>query len=139
MPIKVIKHRTSSIGNATRRSATTGSCHPYRIVPLKGRNMKKPSKKPKKLVRAKHKAAIGRPFPYEKVAELWAQEKTIPEIAKIIGRVGKGDDPYHGLRVVLTRMHKGRKDTEGNVIKLPHRVSRKTLRLATKAGKRAAS
>jgi hypothetical protein len=30
---------------------------------------------------------------------MWAQEKTIPEIAKAVGRVGKGDDPYHSLRV----------------------------------------
>jgi hypothetical protein len=30
---------------------------------------------------------------------MWAREKTIPEIAKAIGRVDKGDDPYHALRV----------------------------------------
>jgi hypothetical protein len=69
---------------------------------------------------------------------MWVQEKTIPEIAKAIGRVGKGDDPYHALRVTLTKMHRGFKDAKGNIVKLPHRVSKKTLKLATKAGKRAA-
>jgi hypothetical protein len=70
---------------------------------------------------------------------MWAQERTIPEIAKAIGRVGKGDDPYHALRVVLTRMHKGYKDKCGNIVTLPHRVSPKTLKLATKAGRKASA
>jgi hypothetical protein len=100
--------------------------------------MKKASKTPKKSARtAKHKPAKRRAFPYQKVATLWAQEKTIPEIAKAVGRVGKGDDPYHSLRVGLTKMHKGYKNAEGNIVKLPHRVTRDTLRLATKAGRRA--
>jgi hypothetical protein len=56
--------------------------------------MTKASKTPKKTARpAKRKRAISRPFPYAKVAEMWAQEKTIPEIATAIDRVGKGDDP----------------------------------------------
>ena len=94
----------------------------------------------KKAVRpAKHKKmAKRRPVPYEQIAKLWALKKTIPEIAKAIGRVGKGDDPYHSLRVVLTKMHKGYKNAEGKVVKLRHRVSPKTLKLATKAGRRAA-
>jgi hypothetical protein len=100
--------------------------------------MKKLSKKVKKSARPKkRKRATSRPFPYAKVAEMWAQEKTIPEIAKAIHRVGKGDDPYHALRVSLTKMHKGYQNAEGGTVKLPHRVSRKTLKLATKAGKRA--
>jgi hypothetical protein len=70
---------------------------------------------------------------------MWAQEKTIPEIAKAIGRVGKGDDPYHSLRVALSKMHKGYQDTQGNVVKLPYRVSRKTVKLAMKAGKKASA
>jgi hypothetical protein len=62
--------------------------------------MTKTSKKLKKSARpAKRKRATSRPFPYAKVAEMWAQEKTIPEIATAIDRVGKGDDPYHALRV----------------------------------------
>jgi hypothetical protein len=102
--------------------------------------MTKTSKKLKKTSRsAKRKRATSRPFPYGKVAKLWAQEKTIPEIAKAIGRVGKGDDPYHSLRVTLTKMHKGYKTREGTVVKLPHRISRKALSAATKAGKRASA
>ena len=40
------------------------------------------------------------------------QGKTIAEIAKAIDRVGDGKDPYHALRVALTHMHKGYRDTE---------------------------
>jgi hypothetical protein len=101
--------------------------------------LSKTSTKPKKSVRfAKRKRATSRPFPYEQVANMWAEKKTIPEIANAIGRLGKGDDPYHSLRVALTRMHKGYKDKSGNIVTLPHRVSRKTLKLATKAGRKAA-
>ena len=70
---------------------------------------------------------------------MWAQEKTIPEIAKAIRRVGKADDKFHALRIFLTKMHKGYKNPEGEVVKLPHRVSQKTLKLATKAGKKASA
>jgi hypothetical protein len=102
--------------------------------------MPKISKKLKKSARpANRKRATSRAFPYEQVAKLWAQEKTIPEIAKAIGRVGKGDDPYHSLRVALTKMQRGYKNAEGKVVKLPHRVSQKTLKLATKAGKKASA
>jgi hypothetical protein len=97
----------------------------------------KASKTPKKSARpAKRMRVTSRPFPYAKVAKLWAQEKTIPQIAEKINRVGKGDDPYHSLRVALTRMHKGYEDNSGKIVKLPHRISRKALSAATKAGKR---
>jgi hypothetical protein len=99
--------------------------------------MTKTSKKLKKAARpAKRKRATGRPFPYEQVAKMWAQEKTIPEIATAIERVGKGDDPYHSLRVALTHMHKGYKTREGSIVKLPHRMSRATVAACAKAGKR---
>jgi hypothetical protein len=88
---------------------------------------------------AKRKGATSRPFPYEQVAKMWAQEKTIPEIAKAIRRVGKGDDKFHALRIFLSKMHKGYKNAEGNIVKLPYRISRKTLKLAVKAGKRASA
>ena len=102
--------------------------------------MSKASTKPKKAARpAKRKRATSRPFPYEQVAEMWAQEKTIPEIAKAIDRVGKGDDKFHALRIFLTKMHKGYKNAEGNLVKLPYRISRKTLGLSIKAGKRASA
>jgi hypothetical protein len=102
--------------------------------------LSKASKTPKKAARpAKRKRATSRPFPYAKVAEMWAQEKTIPEIAKAIRRVGKGDDKFHALRIFLTKMHKGYRDAEGNIVKLPYRVSHKTVKLAIKAGKRASA
>jgi hypothetical protein len=84
-------------------------------------------------------AAKRRAFPYERVAKMWAQGKKIAQIAKATGRVGKGDDPYRALRIALTRMHKGYKNAEGNIVKLPYRISRKTLKLAIKAGKRASA
>jgi hypothetical protein len=100
--------------------------------------MKNKSKTLKKSARtAKHKPTKRRPFPYEKIAELWGQEKTIPEIAKAVSRVGKGDDPYHAMRVALTKMHKGYKNAKGEIVKLPHRITRTALRAATQAGKRA--
>ena len=78
-----------------------------------------------------------RPFPYQKVAKLWAAGKTIAQIAEAIGRVGTGKDRYHSLRVFLSRMHHGYKDASGKLVKLPHRVSAKTLRLSRKAGRKA--
>ena len=102
--------------------------------------MSKTSKTPKKTaLPTKRKRATSRPFPYEKVATLWVQEKTIPEIAKAIGRVGTGDDPYHSLRVSLTRMHRGYKTSKGEIVKLPYRINKKSLSAATKAGKRASA
>jgi hypothetical protein len=67
---------------------------------------------------------------------MWAKRQTIAEIAKAIGRVGNGKDRYHDLRVALTRMHRGYRNPEGKLVKLPYRVSKKTLRLAVKAGKK---
>jgi hypothetical protein len=85
--------------------------------------MTKASKTPKKAARpAKRKRATSGPFPYEKVARMWAQEKTIPEIAKAIRRVGKGDDRFHALRIFLSKMHKGYRDAEGKIAKLPYRL-----------------
>lgn len=95
--------------------------------------------KPVRKTKKPAKAAKRRSFPYAKVAAMWIEGKTIAEIAKSIGRVGEGNDPYHALRVVLTRMHHGYKNAEGKIVKLPHRISRKTLRLATKAGKKAST
>ena len=85
----------------------------------------------------KKRSAKRRPFPCLRVAELWSQGRTIAEIAVDIGRIGKGEDRYHGLRVHLTRMHRGYRDASGNLVKLPYRVSRGTLRLAKLAGQKA--
>lgn len=98
---------------------------------MRNERTKPVAKAPKK---AKARPAKRRPFPYAEVAELWADGKTIAEIARAIGRVGTGNDPYHSLRVFLTRMHHGYMNAEGKLVKLPHRVSKKTLRLAKLAG-----
>ena len=91
----------------------------------------------KAMKKAKARRAERRPFPYAEVARMWADGKTIAEIGKAIDRIGDGKDPYHSLRVVLTRMHRGYKDSHGKLVKLPHRVSQKTVRLSRKAGKKA--
>jgi hypothetical protein len=65
--------------------------------------------------------------------------KSHPGDRKAIRRIGKGNDPYHSLRVALTRMHKGYKDKSGNIVTLPYRVSQKTVKLAIKAGKKASA
>jgi hypothetical protein len=78
-------------------------------------------------------------FPQGKIAKMWAQHKTISVIAHAIGRVDKdnGKDPYHSLRNCLHRMHKGYRNEQGVIVKLPHRVSKPTLRAARQAGLRA--
>jgi hypothetical protein len=80
-----------------------------------------------------------KPFPYSRVARLWKNGRTIAEIAKRIGRAEKGkDDPYHSLRNFLRIMHRGYRDREGNLVKLPYRVPKSTVRAAVKAGKASA-
>jgi hypothetical protein len=102
--------------------------------------MNKASKTPKKTARcAKRKRATNRPFLYEQVAKMWALKKTIPEIAKAIGRVGTGDDRFYPPRVALTKMHPCYKNRFGKIAKLPHRITRATLKAATRAGKRASA
>jgi len=78
-----------------------------------------------------------KPFPYLKVAELWEKGKTISEIAKAIGRTDKrreDGDQYHSLRNFLRRMHAiGYTNAQGELTKLPYRVSRATVRRAKAA------
>lgn len=74
-----------------------------------------------------------KPFPYDLVAKLWAQGKTIAQIAEQIGRIDESredGDRYHTLRVFLMRMHAGYKDRSGKIVKLPYRVPRKVVRAA---------
>lgn len=78
-----------------------------------------------------------KPFPYARVLKLWRAGKSSMEIAKAIGRYdSKAADPMHSFRVTLTRFHKGVR-IEGKLVRLPHRVSKKALKLATKAGRKA--
>ena len=68
---------------------------------------------------------------------MWQAGKTLESIARATGRYqSKADDPLRSFRVSLTRFHKGVK-LDGRLVKLPYRVSHKTVKLAVKAGKRA--
>ena len=73
------------------------------------------------------------PFPYDLVARLWAEGKTIAEIAERIGRIDRNredGDKYHTMRVFLMRLHAGYKNRSGKIVKLPYRASRKLVRAA---------
>ena len=80
-------------------------------------------------------------FPYTRVAEMWGKGMTIAQIGRAIKRVDKDDpnrDLYHSLRNFLYVMHtRGYKDGNGRVVRLPYRVSARTVRAARKAGLRA--
>ena len=81
-----------------------------------------------------------KPFPYEKVAQMWGVGKSISQIGHAIKRVDKGSptgDLYHSLRNFLYRMHRGYKNKSGRTVRLPYRVSQRTIRAARKAGLRA--
>lgn len=77
-------------------------------------------------------------FPYERVARLWDQGKTIAHIASATGRIDRHDpngDPFHSLRNFLYRMHThGYQNSEGKTVKLPYRVPRSAVRASRKAG-----
>jgi len=80
-----------------------------------------------------------RPFPYDRVARMWKQGKTIKSIAHAIGRVDKNDpngDLYHSMRNFIRNMHIGYLDSRGRKLRLPYRVSEKTVRTARKIGRR---
>jgi hypothetical protein len=81
-------------------------------------------------------------FPRLQIAKMWIEGREIPEIASAIGRVdwrSKNGDLYHSLRNCLSRMHTGYTDESGRIVKLPYRVSARTIRRATKAGRKATS
>jgi hypothetical protein len=91
---------------------------------------KAPARKPSRTPQRK-------PFLYARVLKMWKAGKSSMEIAQAIGRYdSKAADPMHSFRVTLTRFHKGVR-INGKVVKLPHRVSKKALKLATKAGRKA--
>jgi hypothetical protein len=100
----------------------------------------KRAKNSAKNVRRKVKATKRRPFPYERVAKLWEKGKTLTEISKALGIFNiKSDDSNHRLRVALTGMHKGWRDSKGKLHKLPHRVKKSSLAASRRAGKKAAA
>lgn len=108
--------------------------------------MKGRKKAQRKIVRSSAKKAPVRrtvakrkrqPFPYLRVLKMWQAGKSSMAIAKAIGRHdSKATDPMHSFRVTLTRFHKGVR-IDGKLVKLPHRVSQKALKRATKAGRKA--
>jgi hypothetical protein len=99
---------------------------------------KKSRKAVKKATKPAAKRMKRRAFPYQRVLKMWQAGKTLETIARATGRYQpKADDPLRSFRVSLTRFHKGVK-LDGRLVKLPYRVSHKTVKLAVKAGKRAA-
>ena len=77
-----------------------------------------------------------RAFPYQRVARLWKNGRTIAEIGERIAYVDKDcedGDRFHSLWNFLRLMHnRGYRNHEGKVVKLPDRVSRKLVRAAKK-------
>jgi len=74
-----------------------------------------------------------RAFPYQRVAKMWANGRTIREIGERIGYLDKGrddGDTCHTLRNFLMRMHKGWRGPDGKVRKLPYRASRTVVKAA---------
>jgi hypothetical protein len=85
------------------------------------------------------KATKRRPFPYERVLRMWDAGKTLETIARATGRYqSKADDPLRAFRISLSRFHKGVR-INGKLVKLPYRVSKSSVMLAIKAGKRASA
>ena len=105
---------------------------------------KKPRKAVKKTARKKAtkpaaKKLKRRDFPYQRVLKMWNAGKTLESIARVVGRYQKNaDDPLRSFRVSLTRFHKGVK-LDNRLVKLPYRVSKSSVKLAIKAGKRASA
>lgn len=81
-----------------------------------------------------------RKFPLNRIAKLWSAKKTIAQITRAIGRFDTKNPvrSLHAVRDCLRRMHNGYVDARGNLVKLPHRVSPKTVRACRKAGYMAA-
>jgi hypothetical protein len=73
-----------------------------------------------------------RAFPYQRVARLWKNGRTIAEIGERIGYVDRDredGDRFHSLRNFLRRMHsRGYRNHAGKLLKLPYRMPRKLVR-----------
>jgi hypothetical protein len=64
---------------------------------------------------------------YRRIATMWRNHKTIEEIAKATGLLGKGADPTHEVRGILRTMHRGYRMDNGHFYRLPYRVSRSSV------------
>jgi hypothetical protein len=70
---------------------------------------------------------------------MWKAGKTLGTIARATGRYQpKADDPLRAFRISLTRFHKGVK-LNGRLVKLPYRVTKSSVNMSRKAGKRASA
>ena len=89
---------------------------------------------------AKHRRKQRRPFPYARLAKMWAAGKSIATIARALGRIDQHNpnDPYHSLRNFMYNLRKrGYRDENGQVVKLPYHVDKSTRKAAQRAGLRA--
>jgi hypothetical protein len=110
-----------------------------KLAPKKARKAVKKVTRKKATKRAPGKLTKRREFPYQQVLKMWSAGKTLEAIARATGRYQpKADDPLRSFRVSLTRFHKGVK-LNGRLVKLPYRVSKSSVKLAVKAGKRASA
>jgi integrase len=78
-------------------------------------------------------------FPYALVAKMRSEGFTISRIAEATGYIDANNprDPYHSLRNFLYRMHKGYRNENGEIVKLPYRVAETTVQKSAEAGRRA--
>jgi hypothetical protein len=107
--------------------------------PAQKNSRKTVKKAARKVTKRAAKKMKRREFPYQRVLKMWKAGKTLETIARATGRYQKNaDDPLRSFRVSLTRFHKGVK-LNGRLVKLPYRVSPKTLKLAIKAGRKASA
>jgi hypothetical protein len=92
------------------------------------------------VVKAKHRRKQRQPFPYDRLAKMWAAGKSIATIAQTLGRIDKHNpnDPYHSLRNFMYQLRKrGYRDENGKLLKLPRHVGNSTVRACQRAGLRA--
>ena len=126
--------------NATKSGAKVTKALPRKKAAKKRETKKAVRKVGRSAKNTAKKVAAKRqrkPFPYSRVLKMWRAGNSSMEIAKAVGRYdSKAADPMHSFRVTLTRFHKGVR-INGKLVKLPHRVSKKALKLATKAGRKA--
>jgi hypothetical protein len=131
------KSRNLTSGTKVSRKKTPKAV-PRKPAPKKARKAVKKAAR-KKATKTATKKLKRREFPYQRVLKTWNAGKTLETIARATGRYQKNaDDPLRSFRVSLTRFHKG-VNLNGRLVKLPYRISRKTLKLATKAGRKASA
>jgi hypothetical protein len=109
-----------------------------KLAPKKARKgVKKAARK--KATKPAAKELKRREFPYQRVLKMWKAGKTLETIARATVRYNKNaDDPLRSFRVSLTRFHKGVL-LDGRLVVLPYRVTKSSVNMSRKAGKRASA